>query len=103
MAQAEKKAAEDKKNHQQKIADCEKAVVDKNEDRKKQFAEIPQEFAEGYESLRSHGKKVAVAEAREDQTCGGCNMNVPPQILNEMRKNIGIQRCNCGRYLYVKD
>ncbi len=103
LAQAEKKAVEDKKELQQKIADCDKAAADKREERTKQAAEIDQEFAEGYESLRTHGKKIAVAEVQEDQTCSGCHMNVSPQILNEIRKNIAIQRCNCGRFLYVKD
>ena len=102
LEQAEKKAAEAKRELQQKITDCEKAVQDKKAERAKQVSEIPVEFAEGYQSLRDHGKKIAVAEVREDQTCGGCNMNVPPQVLNEIRKNIAIQRCNCGRYLHVK-
>ncbi len=100
---AEKKAAEDKKDIQQKIADCDKSVVEKKEERKKQLAEIPPDFAEGYEKLRNNGKKIAVAAVREDESCSGCNMNVSPQILNEIRKNIAIQRCNCGRYLYVRD
>lgn len=103
LAQAEKKAADDKKDIQQKIADCEKAGMGKKEERRKQLAEVPTEFAEGYEKLRETGKKIAVAEAQEDHTCSGCHMNIPPQILNEIRKNIGIQRCNCGRYLYTKD
>jgi len=103
LAQAEKKALEDKKDLQQKIADCDKAAADKKEEHQRQFAEIPQEFAESYESLRTHGKKIAVAQVQEDQTCSGCHMNVSPQILNEIRKNIAIQRCNCGRFLYVKD
>ncbi len=103
LAQAEKKAAEDKKEIQQKIADCDKSVLEKKEERKRQLGEIPSEFAEGYEKLRNNSKKIAVAEVREDESCSGCNMNVSPQILNEIRKNIAIQRCNCGRYLYVKD
>lgn len=103
LAQAEKKAAEDKKEIQQKIADCDKSVLEKREDRKRKLAEIPSDFAEGYEKLRNNGKKIAVAEIREDESCSGCNMNVSPQILNEIRKNIAIQRCNCGRYLYVKN
>ena len=103
LGQAEKKAAEDKKNIQQKVADCDKAAQDKKEERKKQFAQIPGEFAEGYTALRDHGKKIAVAKIEEDQTCGGCHMNVPPQTLNEIKKNMTIQRCNCGRYLYAKD
>lgn len=103
LAQAEKKSAEDKKDIQQKIADCDKAVLEKKEERKKQLAEIPSEFADGYEKLRNNGKKIAVAAVQEDESCSGCHMNVSPQILNEIRKNIAIQRCNCGRYLYVKD
>jgi uncharacterized protein len=103
LEQAEKKAATDKKDLQLKMADCEKAAQDKKEERKKQLAEIPEDFAEGYEKLRNNGKKIAVAEIREDQTCSGCHMNIPPQILNEIRKNIAIQRCNCGRFLYVRD
>jgi uncharacterized protein len=103
LAQAEKKTAEDKKDIQQKVTDCDKSVLEKQEERKKQLAQIPPEFAEGYEKLRNNGKKKAVAEVQEDQSCSGCHMNVSPQILNEIRKNIAIQRCNCGRYLYVKD
>jgi predicted nucleic acid-binding Zn-ribbon protein len=103
LAEAEKKAADGKKDLQQKIADCDKAVVEKKEERKRQLAGIPEDFAEGYEKLRNNGKKIAVAQILEDGSCSGCHMNVSPQIVNEIRKNIAIQRCNCGRYLYVKD
>ena len=102
LSAAEKKAAEDKKDIQQKIADCDKSVLEKKEERKKQLAEIPAEFAEGYEKLRNNGKKIAVAAVQEDESCSGCHMNVSPQILNEIRKNIAVQRCNCGRYLYFR-
>ena len=103
LSQAEQKAADEKKDNQQKIADCDKAAADKKEERKKQFAVLPEDFAQGYESLRNHGKKIAVAQVLEDHTCGGCHMNVPPQTLNEIKKNIAIHRCDCGRYLYSKD
>lgn len=103
LAQAEKKAADDKKAIEVKVADCRKAAAEKQEERKKQLAELPAEAAEGYESLRNHGKKIAVAQVREDMTCSGCNMNIPPQILNEIKKNMALQRCNCGRYLHVKE
>ena len=103
LARAEKKAAEDKKDIQQKVSDCEQAAQEKRAERQKQLAALPGDFAQGYEQLRNTGKKIAVAEVMDDQTCGGCHMNIPPQSLNELRKNIAIQRCNCGRYLYVKD
>ncbi|HUO58704.1 MAG TPA: C4-type zinc ribbon domain-containing protein [bacterium] len=98
----EKKAAEGKKEIQQKAADCDKAAGDKREERKKQASLVSGDFAAGYEALRGHGKKIAVAQVLDDQTCGGCHMNVPPQILNELKKNMTIQRCDCGRFLHLK-
>jgi hypothetical protein len=102
LAQAEKKAAEAKKELEVKIADCDKAAQEKLAERTRQVAELPDDYRDGYERLRNNGKKIAVAQVLEDQTCGGCHMNVPPQLLNEMRKGIAIQRCDCGRYLYKK-
>ena len=103
LALSEKKTEEGKKEIQGKVADCDKAATDKREDRRKQIAELPEDFAAGYVSLREHGKRIAVAQVLEGQVCEGCRMNVPPQTLNEIRKNLAIQRCDCGRYLYVKD
>lgn len=103
LAQAEKKSVEGKREIQQKIADCDKAAQEKKEERKKQLSGLPGDFAEGYEKLRNSGKKIAVAQMLEDGTCSGCHMNVPPQLLNEMKKNRAIQRCDCGRYLYIKN
>lgn len=103
LAQAEKKASDGKSEILQKIADCDKAAQEKKAERQKQLGGLPDDFAQGYEQLRNSGKKIAVAEAREDHTCSGCHMNIPPQILNEVRKSIAVQRCTCGRYLYTKN
>jgi len=102
LGQAEKKLAEDQKALETKIADCEKAAADKRVERKAKLAEIPEDLGTAYESLRNHGKKIAVAQVLEDQTCSGCKMKVPPQVLNEIKKAMAIQRCDCSRYLYVK-
>jgi len=103
LEQAEKKLAGDRKVLETKISDGEKAAADKRVERKAKLAQVPEDLATGYESLRNHGKKIAVAQVLEDQTCSGCKMQVPPQILNEIKKGMGIQRCDCGRYLYVKN
>lgn len=102
LAQAEKKAQEAKAELQSKIADCDKALQEKLAERSKQILEVPEEFRINYEQLRNTGKKIAVAQILEDDTCGGCHMNVPPQVHNEVRKSIGLQRCSCGRFLYIK-
>jgi predicted nucleic acid-binding Zn-ribbon protein len=103
LARAEKKAAEDKRSLDQKIADCEKASTDKKADRQTCLAALNPEFAQGYEALRNNGKKIALAQVLEDATCSGCRMQVAPQILNEINRNLAIQRCTCGRYIYRKD
>lgn len=102
LGQVEKKLAEDRKVLETKIADCEKAAAEKRVERKAKLAEVPQDLGASYESLRNHGKKIAVAQVLEDQTCSGCKMKVPPQVLNEIKKAMAIQHCDCGRYLYVK-
>ncbi|HJT23009.1 MAG TPA: C4-type zinc ribbon domain-containing protein, partial [bacterium] len=103
LAQAEKRAAEDKKDIEQKISDCERSTQEKKAERQNQLAGLPGDFAQGYEQLRNNGKKIAVAKVEDDQTCSGCHMNIPPQILNEVRKGMAVQRCTCGRYLFSKD
>ena len=103
LAKAEKKAAEDKKALDQKIADCEKASADKKVDRQARAAVLEPEYAQGYEALRNNGKKIALAQVLEDDTCSGCRMQVAPQILNEINRNLSIQRCTCGRYIYRKE
>jgi len=40
----------------------------------------------------------------EGQSCGGCHLRLPPQLINEVRKRERLHTCNsCGRILYWKD
>ncbi len=103
LADQEKKTEAGKAELNAKIADCDKAHADKVEDRKKQAPKLEEEHLRVYESLRKAGKKIAVAPVDADGVCGGCNMNVAPQTLNQIRKKLDIERCACGRYLYLKD
>jgi predicted nucleic acid-binding Zn-ribbon protein len=44
-----------------------------------------------------------VVEAR-DEICQGCNMNMPPQMFVELKKNAEIIQClQCERILYWKE
>lgn len=101
LVRDEKKAEEDKKDLRSKIEELDRAMAEKLKERSGQVLELPEDFREGYEKLRNTNKKIAVAKVSEDQTCGGCHMNVPPQTVNEVKKGIAIQRCDCGRYLYL--
>ena len=38
------------------------------------------------------------------QSCGGCHLTLPPQLINEVRKAKELHTCNsCGRILYWQD
>ena len=53
--------------------------------------------------LRDSGDGVAVTTAREE-LCSGCNMNIPPQLYVEIRKNEEILHCpQCRRILYASE
>jgi predicted nucleic acid-binding Zn-ribbon protein len=37
-------------------------------------------------------------------TCSGCNMNIPPQMYNELQKRDSLKFCpNCERIIYWKN
>ncbi len=47
--------------------------------------------------------RVAIV-AVSDAVCQGCNMNIPPQLYNELHRFDSLQYCpNCQRILYVED
>lgn len=102
LAQDEKKAESGKKELEAKIADCAKAALEKKAERQERLVVLPPDYAQGYEALRKSGKKIAVAMVLEDDTCSGCHMNVPPQVLHQIKKAVGVERCDCGRYLHLK-
>ena len=103
LQQEEKKAAAEKTLLQDKIGDCEKAIEGKKAEREKKLEGFPPDPLQTYESLRTSGKKMAVAYVQEDQTCSGCHMNVPAQILIEIRRHQRLHHCTCGRFLTVGD
>lgn len=103
LAEEEKRAVAEKAEIQQKIADCDKAIADKQQERATQLSKIEEPYNRGYENLRNKGKKLAVVAVTEENNCGGCNMNVPPQVLHELRQKMAIKTCQCTRYLYIKE
>ncbi len=53
-----------------------------------------------YCQLLETKKGIAVVETK-DEVCQGCNMNIPPQLFVEIRKNERLIQCpQCNRILY---
>jgi hypothetical protein len=53
-----------------------------------------------YESIRK--KKLPALVGVVAGTCQGCNMNVPPQLYNQLRTSLGTDVCpSCNRIIYA--
>ena len=55
-----------------------------------------------YSMLREKRQGIAVVEAR-DGSCLGCNMNIPPQMYNNLYKGLELITCpHCQRMLFIR-
>jgi hypothetical protein len=53
-----------------------------------------------YEMIKGRRNGVAVVSARS-AVCSGCNMNLPPQLYNELQRSEELIYCpNCNRIIY---
>lgn len=79
-------------------------AVSRHEKQKQEFAvHLKTEALQLYERIRKSKKGLAIVEIKENSSCGGCNMALPPQMVNEVRKQEQIVVCeNCSRILYWK-
>jgi len=73
------------------------------EERAKLVRQLEPDMYETYMFGLRHGGGTAVTAAK-DEVCLGCNMNIPPQLFVEIKKNEEIIQCpQCGRILYYED
>ena len=84
------------------IAEIERTVAESSRVRAEIAAQLSGDLMGQYELIfaRRGGKAVvAVSEG----ICGGCHMNIPPQLWNEIMRNDKLILCpNCHRILYYK-
>lgn len=53
-----------------------------------------------YEMIKGRLNGIAIVPARKG-ICSGCNMNIPPQLYNELQRSDQIHYCpNCNRIIY---
>ncbi|CAN2047927.1 C4-type zinc ribbon domain-containing protein [Candidatus Magnetomoraceae bacterium gMMP-1] len=55
-----------------------------------------------YEMIKKAGGGIAVSHV-QNAVCAGCNLNIPPQMYNELQKNSDLVYCpHCHRIIYWK-
>jgi len=81
----------------------EKELSQLKEERAALVNSLPSDIYVRYMSLIDAGNGVAVTKAR-NEICLGCNMNIPPQLFVEIRKNEELIQCpQCRRILYYSE
>lgn len=90
------------KNNEMKTAT--QTTLDEYDSKRKVLVEqMPTELLELYNFLYEKMGGKALAKI-QDETCSECFMDLPPQLINEVKRGDKIIRCpSCQRILYVRD
>ena len=83
-----------------KIKELDEQIAEQNKERGTFLKDIDADLMRRYDNWRSRrgGSLVAVIIG---PSCGGCHLKLPPQLINEVRKEEKLYTCNsCGRILY---
>lgn len=92
-----------KKQLEKEMLEAEKGLLTLKETRLRIVDDIDKETYSQYIVLIESCNGIAITEAKE-AICQGCNMNIPPQLFVEIRKNEEIIHCpQCRRILYYKN
>jgi len=104
VLEAEKKNVdEEKKKIWAEKKEAEAEYDNLNNKRKEFTSRIDKSVLSKYERILRNKNGLALVPIVGD-TCGGCNMNLPPQVINEARLKKDLTFCgNCARILYVKE
>ncbi|TBR16720.1 hypothetical protein EPO66_04080 [bacterium] len=99
----EKAFNEDKKRVDEKIKEIESKLVQLEAQRNQIIPKIDKKVLGQYDRILSNRDGLAIVSVR-DNTCKGCNMHVPPQVINLIRMYERIITCEvCNRILYVEN
>ncbi len=63
--------------------------------------EIPPDWLSRYERTFKHTGDFALVPVEKGGSCGGCHMKLPPQVVQDVKRNANMVCCSfCGRVLY---
>lgn len=100
LAVEEKKFKETAAAIQKESAALQAQVAEQEEKRKAFVPNIDPKILPQYEKLLKNREGLAIAPIRNN-SCGGCNLGLPPQVVNEARGQDKFITCeSCARMLY---
>ena len=91
--------AGEEKAAQAKIAELDAQIGDERKLREVAAARVRPDVLKKYSTIRMR-RGLAMAPVKNG-TCQGCNMNIPPQVFNQLQRGDSIELCgNCNRIIY---
>ncbi len=99
----ENKLSEDKAKVNVELKEVEAKLSELNKSRTEAAAKVDQVMLRKYERILNGKDGLAMVPVVED-ACGGCHMNLPPQVINEIKKMTELIFCeSCARVLYIQE
>lgn len=97
------KINEEKKKIDQRVKEIDDRLAQLDAERKRITPEVDKKILTQYERILSNRDGLAIVVVK-DNSCQGCNMSVPPQVINLIRMYNNIVTCEvCNRILYITD
>ncbi|MDA2917900.1 C4-type zinc ribbon domain-containing protein [Desulfobacterota bacterium AH_259_B03_O07] len=102
LSEKEKESEQLINDYEAKISELKQTQEIKTREKQKVLSLIKPEILPIYEKIKARNG-IAIAPAR-NEICTGCNMNIPPQLFNEVLTLTRVIQCpNCGRILYCEE
>ena len=95
----------EKKIKEEKINKIKITIEEKKQNRTELVKDIPKDTLFMYERILRSKEGIALSKIDfTKEICLGCNMSLPPQLINEVKPNKKLINCDkCGRFLYWED
>ena len=91
--------ASEEKAAQEKIAEFDAQIAEERKLREVAAARVRPDVLKKYSAIRMR-RGLAMAPVKNG-TCQGCNMNIPPQLFNQLQRGDSIEICGtCNRIIY---
>lgn len=103
LEQEKKKTDAEKKEIEEERKRTETEFNDLSNRRKEFAVKIDNDILSKYERILYNKDGLAMVPII-NEACGGCNMNLPPQVINEAKLKKDLTFCgNCARILYAEE
>jgi hypothetical protein len=103
LQQEEKLLNEQKNKIQNRIKEIDDRLSQLEAQQKQIIPEIDPKILPQYQRILKNRDGLAIVQVK-DNSCGGCNMHVPPQVINLIKMYERIITCEvCNRMLYINE